>query len=121
MVTRTFFDRDNVIIYNNLTNTGRNEIAQLFYGGPVGDETYSRLIFHFDETKLVERHNDGTYCDLSKLKHTLKLTNTGSFDNELLGKTRCGGMMRTSSFDLILFKVNQEWDDRFRSYVHNLI
>jgi hypothetical protein len=51
----------------------------------------------------------GTYTDLSKLTHTLRLTNTGSFDNLLNGTMV--GKNRTSSFDLITFKINQNWDN----------
>jgi hypothetical protein len=111
MVIRTFFDRDNVIVYNNLINTGRNEIAELFYGGPTGTEVYSRYLFHFDETRLREFYSAGTFCDLTKLRHTLRMTNTGAFDSRLLGKLTCDGKARSCSFDLNLFTINQTWDE----------
>lgn len=111
MVIRTFFDRNNTIIYNDLTNTGRNPVTELFYGGPTGDETYSRFLFHFDETRLREMYTGGTFGDISKLTHTLRLTNTGAFDLELLGKKTCKGKERSCSFDLILFEIDQEWDE----------
>jgi hypothetical protein len=111
MVKRTFFDRNNTIIYNNVTNTGRNPVAELFYGGRDAENKYSRFLFYFDETNLKELHTGGTYTDLSKLKHTLRLTNTGSFDKELMGKTTCDGKDRACSFDLILFPIGQTWDE----------
>jgi hypothetical protein len=111
MVIRTFFDRNNTIIYNDLTNTGRNPVAELFYGGAVGDEIYSRFLFHFDEERLKEVHACGGFGDLSKVKHTLRMTNTGAFDLDLLNKTTCGGKARSCSFDLNVFKINQEWDE----------
>jgi hypothetical protein len=111
MVIRTFFDRNNTIIYNDLTNTGKNPVAELFYGGSVGDETYSRFLFHFDENRLRELYANHTLCDLSKLTHKIKMTNTGSFDTDLLGKSTCGGKDRACSFDLILFQINQDWDE----------
>jgi hypothetical protein len=40
----------------------------------------------------------------------LKLTNTGSFDKRLLNG-EMSGKKRSSSFDLIVFKVNQVWDN----------
>ncbi len=70
----------------------------------------SRYIFHFNEEDLVTLHNDGTYPDLSKLKHTLKLTNTTAFNSGLIGGNSPSMKNRTSSFDLILFKLNQSWD-----------
>jgi len=111
MVKRTFFDRNNTIIYNNVTNTGKNPVAELFYGGRDSENKYSRLLFYFDETNLKELYTGGTYTDLTKLKHTLRLTNTGSFDKELMGNATCDGKDRACSFDLILFPIDQTWDE----------
>ena len=111
MVIRTYFDRNNTIVYNNKVNVGRNPIAELFYGGDSASKSYSRFIFQFDETRLKDLYTGGTYTDLTKLKHTLKMTNTGAFDTDLLGKTTCGGKQRTCSFDLVVFPITQEWDE----------
>lgn len=111
MVVRTYFDRNNTIIYNNTINTGRNPVSELFYGGRDADNKYSRLLFYFDETTLRQLYTGGTYADLTKLTHTLRLTNTGSFDKELLGKATCDGKDRACSFDLILFPLEQDWDE----------
>lgn len=108
MVLRTYFDKNNTIIKNTTTNTGLNPIAELFYGGE--PKRYSRFLFHFDDTKLKNLYTSGTYSDLSKLTHTLRMTNTGSFDTSLLNKGM-GGKDRTTSFDLIVFKINQPWDN----------
>jgi hypothetical protein len=111
MVIRTYFDRNNTIVYNNSVNVGRNPIAELYYGGDSSSKSYSRFIFQFDETRLKDLYTGGTFTDLSKLKHTLKMTNTGAFDTDLLGQTTCGGKERTCSFDLIVFPVTQDWDE----------
>lgn len=110
MVIRTYFDKNNTIIKGSTLNTGLNPITELYYGGVVGKQQYTRFLFHFDETRLKYMYDDGTFTDLSKLKHTLRLTNTGSFDKELLNTTM-GSKTRTSSFDLILFKINEDWDN----------
>jgi hypothetical protein len=107
MVIRTYFDKNNTIVNNLNVNTGLNPVTELFYGG---DEQYSRFLFHFDETRLKALYTGGTYTDLTKLKHTLRLTNTGSFDKDLLNGMM-GSKDRASSFDLILFKINQDWDN----------
>ena len=110
MVIRTYFDKNNTIVNNDLINTARNPVTELFYGGPDGENEYSRYLFHFDETRLRELYTGGTFTDLTKLTHTLKLTNTASFDEGLVN-----GMMgekdRASSFDLIIFKIDQFWDE----------
>lgn len=110
MVIRTFFDKNNTIVSNRNVNTGLNPVTELFYGGSIGEQTYSRFLFHFDETRLKALYTGGTYTDLTKLRHTLRMTNTGSFDTELLN-TSVAGKRRTSSFDLILFEIQQPWDN----------
>lgn len=111
MVIRTYFDRNNTIIYNNITNVGRNPITELYYGGSGAANSYTRFIFQFDETRIQELYDNKTYPDLTKLKHTLRLTNTGAFDTDLLGKTTCKGKDRACSFDLIVFPITQDWDE----------
>ena len=110
MIIKTYFDKNNTIVSNSDVNTGLNPITQLFYGGAIGEQKYSRFLFHFDETKLKNLYTGGTFTDLTKLTHTLRLTNTGSFDTDLLNG-KMGSMDRTSSFDLILFKIDQDWDN----------
>ena len=111
MVVRTYFDRNNTIVFNDYVNTGRNPVAELYYGGGLIDKSYTRLLFHFDETRLKNLYNDKTFPELSLMKHTLRMTNTGAFDLSLLGKDTCSGKKRASSFDLILFKLSQNWDE----------
>lgn len=110
MVIRTYFDKNNTLISNSSINTGLNPVTELFYGGTGSENQYSRFIFHFDETRLRSLYTGGTFTDLTKLTHKLRLTNTGTFDKDLLNGDM-GGKQRTSSFDLILFTVNQFWDN----------
>lgn len=114
IVVKTYFDKNNTLIRNSLKNTGRNPVAELFYGGEDdvdSNTTYSRFIFKFDESRIRDLYSGGTFPDLSKLKHTLKLKNTGSFDEGLLNQDYTAQKHRTSSFDLILFDVDQDWDE----------
>lgn len=110
MVIRTYFDKNNTIVKNSNVNTGLNPVTELFYGGDTGNEQYSRFLFQFDETRLKSLYTGGTFADITKLTHTLRLTNTASFDTDLLNGTM-GGKNRASSFDLMVFKVNQLWDN----------
>lgn len=110
MVIRTYFSKNNTIVKNNVVNTGKNPVTELFYGGSDAKNTYSRFLIYFDHNRLKSFYTGGTFTDLSKLTHTLKLTNTGSFDKKLMNG-EFYGKERSSSFDLIVFKVNQEWDE----------
>jgi hypothetical protein len=111
MVIRTYFDKNNTLIRNTLTNTARNPIVELYYGGDSSSLEFSRYIFHFDETTLRDLYSGGTFPDITKMTHTLKMTNTGLFDTDLLNTTASNGMSRTCSFDLIAFTINQVWDE----------
>ena len=111
MVIRTYFDKNNTIQYNDLTNTGLNPVSELFYGGDTNDTKYSRFLFYFDEDRIKEFYTGGTMPDLAKMTHTLNLTNTSAFDLELLNQQTSDGKDRATSFDLILFNVTQDWDE----------
>lgn len=109
MFIKSYFSKDNVLIYNELTNTGRNPIAELFYGG--NRVNHSRYIFKIDDNRVKTLYNEGYFPDLTKLKHILKIKNTNGFTQEQLGELRFDGRLNASSFDLNLHKINQDWDN----------
>ena len=113
MVIRTYFDRNNTMDYNGNTNTGKNPVAELFYGGGnnVGTKYFSRFIFQFSTERIEEFRAKGMFPELDKLTHVLKMTNTGAFDSALLGKETAYGKDRSSSLDMSIFPVNQPWDE----------
>ncbi len=118
-IHKSYFDKSNTILFNSYTNTSRNPIVELFYGKldnvgiPFG---FSRYIFNVDLNLLQQKINTGfisTGCTgFSGITHTLKMTNTSSFDDELLNDKTSQGRRRATSFDLILFRIpdNQMWD-----------
>jgi hypothetical protein len=108
-INNSYFSRNNTIVFNNLVNTGRNPVMQLIYGDggvaePVG---YSRFIFDLDLTLLREKYLNGTISTgcTNNITHTLKMTNTSYFDQELLNTATPDGRKRATSFDLILFRI----------------
>ena len=111
MVTRTYIDKNNTIIFGTLINTGRNPIAELYYGGKETQPDYTRHLLYFDVSDLQERYNNGELGDLSKVTHTLRMTNSSFFDRDLQAQKLLDGKQRTSSFDLVLFRVNKFWDE----------
>ena len=57
MTFKTYFDKNNTILYNQFTNTGLNPITELVYGGINTGNThniFSRFLLHFDLTKVIE-------------------------------------------------------------------
>ena len=111
MVIRTYIDKNNTIIKDTLINTGRNPIAELYYGGKTSVTEYTRHLIYFDIDDLQNRYNNGEFGDLSNVKHTLRMTNSSFFDTDLQAQKLLDGKQRTSSFDLVLFRVNKFWDE----------
>jgi len=114
-IFRTYFSKDTVIIRDSCVNTGRNPIIELFHGGStnVNNLKYSRYLFNVDLTELQDKLTNKE-ISLSSLTHKINLTNTSCFDEELFCKTYCGSfgeVKRAVSFDLILFKVPESWDE----------
>lgn len=110
MVKHTFFDKCCTIFKNSVLNTGLNPVAELNYG-----ENISRTLIHFDIEELKKLYEDKTYCDLSNLKHVLKMTNCGSVNNDIhnenLYSSSCQRKERATSFDILLFRIPKEWDN----------
>lgn len=112
-IYRTYFDKDTVIVRNSCANTGRNPIAELFHGGSLDSSKilYSRYLFGFDLTELIDRVNTGEYS-LTGMTHKINVTNTSCFDSELYCKTFCssyGESSRATAFDLTLFEIPEKW------------
>jgi hypothetical protein len=109
-INNSYFSRNNTIISNSFTNTGRNPVTELFYGTtavtqyPIG---YSRFIFDLDLSLLFEKVNNGTISTTCPdgLVHSLRMTNTSNFTKELLNTFTSQGRRRATSFDLILFRI----------------
>ena len=109
-ILRSYIDKNNTIVSNSYVNTGRNPVIELNFGASdliVPNYGYSRLLFNLDLSLLEENIASGiisTGCT-SAMTHTLKMTNTSSFDNELLNTFMSNERRRATSFDLILFRI----------------
>jgi hypothetical protein len=124
-ILRSYIDKNNTIVSNSYVNTGRNPVIELNFGASdyiVPNFGYSRLLFNLDLSLLEQNIASGiisTGCTTG-MTHTLKMTNTSSFDNELLNTVMSNQRRRATSFDLILFRIPkisgntgnpQEWDE----------
>jgi len=100
-------------------------VLQLNFGSSdllIPNYGYTRFIFNLDLELLQDKINTGeisTGCT-SAMTHTLQMTNTCAFDEELLNTEMSDGRRRASSFDLILFRIPktsgntgnfQSWDE----------
>jgi hypothetical protein len=111
-ILRSYIDKNNTIISNSYVNTGRNPVIELNFGASdliVPNFGYSRFIFDLDLSLLRQNIQSGvisTGCTTG-MTHTLNMTNTSSFDNELLNTFMTNERRRATSFDLILFRIPQ--------------
>jgi len=111
-ILRSYIDKNNTITSNSYVNTARNPVVELNFGASdyiVPNYGYTRYIFDLDLVLLREDIATGvisTGCT-SAMTHTLKMTNTSSFDNELLNSFMSNERRRATSFDLILFRIPQ--------------
>ena len=110
MVRHLFLDKTATIVRGSLTNTGLNPIIDLNYGVGV-----SRALLHFDETMIKEMVDDKTIADIDKMTCTLKMTNCESVDGVPYEKHFLAGeavmSQRAASYELILFKLPQYFDE----------
>ena len=111
-ILRSYIDKNNTIISNSYVNTGRNPVIELNFGASdliVPNFGYTRFIFDLDLSLLRQNIQSGvisTGCTTG-MTHTLNMTNTSSFDNELLNTFMSNERRRATSFDLILFRIPQ--------------
>lgn len=103
---RSYFDKNNTIIKDMQVNTAKNPTTEIFYGS-----RHSRFIFKVDLTDLTAKVQSGELVVNADTRHHLKMTNTIFGDSTLVGEQRNTGRERTTSFDLILFQIPENWDE----------
>jgi hypothetical protein len=114
-IFRSYISKNNTLISNSLTNTGRNPVTEISFGASdylIPNYGFSRFIFDLDLTKLLNNINDGiisTGCT-DNMTHFFQMTNTSSFDEQLINSKMTTGRRRATSFDLILFRIPKTED-----------
>jgi hypothetical protein len=103
---RSYFEKNNTILKDSQVNTAKNPTTEIFYGSG-----FSKFIFKVDLTDIKSKIDNGDYVITSGTTHKLKLTNTIFGDETFLGAKRGTGRERSTSFDLILFKLDEFWDE----------
>jgi hypothetical protein len=103
---RSYFDKNNTIIKDSTVNTAKNPNTEIFYGA-----SFSKFIFRIDLTELTQKVNNGDVIIDDSTKHVLHLTNTIFGDESLMGDIRGNNNQRATSFDLILFQIDEYWDE----------
>lgn len=109
MNIKTYIEKSNTIIYNSEVNTGKNPVFELYYGGG-----YSRVLFKVDTEYIEKFINDKTFSNRDDIRHVIKLKNAWSLQslskNTLFNSGMDRSKERTSSFDLYLLRMPEDWD-----------
>ena len=103
---RSYFEKNNTLLKDSSVNTAKNPNTELVYGS-----TFSKFLFKVDFNTLKEKVNNEDLVVDSNTRHTLHLTNTIFGDESLKGGDAPNGGFRTNSFDLIVFKIPEFWDE----------
>ena len=103
---RSYFEKNNTIIKNAQVNTSKNPTTEIYYGSG-----FSKFIFKLNLDDLQTKVDSGDLVVTNNTKHTLHLTNTIFGDEGLKGQNRGTARNRAVSFDLILFKLSEFWDE----------
>jgi hypothetical protein len=103
---RSYFEKNNTILKSSYINTSKNPNTDIYYGS-----SHSKFIFKIDLTNLKDKLDNGDLILNNNTKHYLRLTNTIFGDETFKGKTKFTSKDRAYSFDLILFKINEDWDE----------
>jgi hypothetical protein len=111
MIIKTFADKSTTIISESNNNFGSNPILSLFFGAG----GFSRILINFNLNYIRRFVQDKTFPDLCRLKHTMKLWNCGNLDfrsfNSPCPTIDLQTAQRAQSFELIMFKIPQFWDN----------
>ena len=103
---RSYFEKNNTIIKLSSVNTAKNPTTDIYYGS-----SFSKFIFKIDLVDLQSKIDNGDLVLDGNTKHYLKMTNTIFGDEGLKGQNRMTGKDRATSFDLVLFKILEFWDE----------
>ncbi len=103
---RSYFNKNNTLIKDSQVNTAKNPNTEIFYGSG-----FSKYIFRVNLDDLKSKVDSGEFVLNSNTRHYLNLTNTIFGDESLKGVKRGTGRERTTSFDLIVFKISEFWDE----------
>ena len=109
-IYRSYINRNNTLISNSDVNTGRNPVTELSFGASdylIPNYGFTRFIFDLDLSSLINNIKDNfiTTACTDNMTHYLQMTNTSSFQEDLLNTKMTTGRRRATSFDLVLFRI----------------
>ena len=112
MILRSYFKKQATLIRNSFTNSSRNPVFELSYGGNSNPaNTYvSRYVFNIDLDNLISKITSNTINKNTVQSHILKIKNCISMNDGYIGVDLITSK-RASGFDLAFVKLDEAFDE----------
>jgi len=112
MILRSYFKKQATLIRNSFTNSSRNPVFELSYGGTNNSATtyVSRYVFNVDLDNLISKITSNTINQSTVQSHILKIKNCISLNDGYIGVDLITSK-RASGFDLAFIKLNESFDE----------
>jgi len=112
MIYRSYFKKQATLIRNSYTNSSRNPIIELSYGGTNNSATtyVTRYVLNIDLDSLKSKINSNTINKNTIQSHSLKIKNCISLNDGYIGIDFISSK-RASGFDLAFIKLEEEFDE----------
>jgi hypothetical protein len=112
MIFRSYFKKQAVLIRNSYTNSSRNPVIELSYGGTTNSaNTYvSRYVFNIDLDTLISKITSNTINQSTIQSHILKIKNCIALNDGYIGVDFITSK-RASGFDLAFIKLDEAFDE----------
>jgi hypothetical protein len=112
MILRSYFKKQATLIRNSFTNSSRNPVFELSYGGSTNSATtyISRYVFNVDLDNLNGKISSNTINQNTVQSHILKIKNCISLNDGYIGVDLITSK-RASGFDLAFVQLNQSFDE----------
>lgn len=112
MIFRSYFKKQATLIRNSYTNSSRNPVIELSYGGTTNSATtyVSRYVLNVDLDELKSKITSNTINQSTVQSHILKIKNCISLNDGYIGVDFITSK-RASGFDLAFIKLDEAFDE----------
>jgi hypothetical protein len=112
MIFRSYFKKQATLIRNSYTNSSRNPVVELSYGGTTNSATtyVSRYLLNIDLDYLKSKITSNTINQSTIQSHILKIKNCIALNDGYIGLDFVTSK-RASGFDLAFIKIDESFDE----------
>lgn len=110
---RSYFKKNNTLLYKLPHNTARNEVFEMVYGQNIdGTKILTRYLFQIDLENLSNKVQEDDLREENVVSHKLRFYNCINLrEDQILEKFPDTITERATDFELILFEIPEEWSE----------